>query len=43
MKVFWSWQSDTPGNVGRYFVRNALLVAIETFEMEKDLIGPTEG
>ena len=20
MKVFWSWQSDAPGNIGRFFV-----------------------
>src|SRR6266852_6191377 len=29
MKVFWSWQSDTPGKIGRHFVRDALSVAIE--------------
>jgi hypothetical protein len=29
MKVFWSWQSDTPGKTGRHFVRDALTAAIE--------------
>jgi len=29
MKVFWSWQSDTPGKIGRHFVRDALQAAIE--------------
>jgi hypothetical protein len=28
MKVFWSWQSDTPGRIGRHFVRDALADAI---------------
>jgi hypothetical protein len=29
MKIFWSWQSDTPGNIGQYLVRDALKDAIE--------------
>jgi hypothetical protein len=29
MKVFWSWQSDTPGRIGRHLVRRALDKAIE--------------
>lgn len=29
MKIFWSWQSDTPGKIGRHFVRRALSRAIE--------------
>jgi hypothetical protein len=28
MKIFWSWQSDTPGETGRYLVRDALKDAI---------------
>jgi hypothetical protein len=28
MKIFWSWQSDTPGDIGRHFVRDALKDAI---------------
>lgn len=39
MKVFWSWQSDTPGKIGRHFVRDALTAAIkelkETLEIEE--------
>lgn len=34
MKVFWSWQSDTPDNVGRGFVRKALESAIEKINAE---------
>lgn len=29
MKIFWSWQSDTPEHVGKYVVRDALKVVIE--------------
>jgi hypothetical protein len=29
MKIFWSWQSDTPGKIGRFLVRDALNDAIE--------------
>ena len=29
MKVFWSWQADTPGKIGRHFVRDAISEAIE--------------
>jgi hypothetical protein len=32
MKIFWSWQSDTPGKTGRYFVRDALLEAIRVLK-----------
>jgi hypothetical protein len=28
MKIFWSWQSDTPGDIGRHLVRDALKDAI---------------
>jgi len=34
MKVFWSWQSDTPGRIGRHFVRDALGAAIERLKQE---------
>lgn len=36
MKVFWSWQSDTPGKTGRHFVRKALENAIDQLQVEKD-------
>ena len=28
MKVFWSWQCDTPGSIGRHLIREALAEAI---------------
>lgn len=40
MKVFWSWQSDTPGNIGRFFVRDALRDAIERLRAEPDIEEP---
>ena len=42
MKVFWSWQSDTPGKIGRYFVRDALIAAIERLKETPDVQEPTE-
>jgi hypothetical protein len=42
MKVFWSWQSDTPGKTGRHFVRDALNAAIEQLKHASDVIEPTE-
>jgi hypothetical protein len=42
MKVFWSWQSDTPGKIGRHFVRDALRAAIEQLKEEPDIKEPTE-
>jgi hypothetical protein len=42
MKVFWSWQSDTPGNIGRYFVRDALLAAIKQLKQAPDIEEPIE-
>lgn len=41
MKIFWSWQSDTPGKVGRHFVRDALKLAIETLRQAPDVEEPT--
>ena len=42
MKIFWSWQSDTSGKTGRYFVRDALLDAIKTLRQPEDIEGPTK-
>jgi hypothetical protein len=42
MKVFSSWQADTPGNVGRFFVRNALIEAIEVLKADKEITEPSE-
>jgi hypothetical protein len=41
MKVFWSWQSDTPGKIGRHFVRNALSAAIERLKETPEIEEPT--
>jgi hypothetical protein len=41
MKFFWSWQSDTPGETGRYFVRDALLAAIKQLRQPEDVEEPT--
>jgi len=42
MKIFWSWQSDTPGKIGRHFVRDALTAAIERLKQKIDVTEPTE-
>jgi hypothetical protein len=42
MKVFWSWQADTPGKTGRHFVRDALSEAIDALKADKDIIEPSE-
>jgi hypothetical protein len=42
MKIFWSWQSDTPGKVGRHFVRDALAEAIQTLKQPSDVEEPSE-
>lgn len=42
MKVFWSWQSDTPGKIGRHFVRDALNEAIEILREPQDIEEPSE-
>jgi hypothetical protein len=42
MKVFWSWQSDTPGKTGRHFVREALEEAIADLKVPPDVQEPTK-
>jgi hypothetical protein len=42
MKVFWSWQADTPGKTGRHFVRAALADAIEALKQPADVEEPSE-
>ena len=32
MKVFWSWQDDSPGNANRHFIREALAAAVAAIE-----------
>ena len=41
MKVFWSWQSDTPGNIGRFLIRDALKEAIDQLKEAPDIDEPT--
>ena len=40
MKIFWSWQSDTPGKSGRHFIKDALQAAIQDLKAELDLDEP---
>lgn len=42
MKVFWSWQSDSPGKTGRHFIREALEDAIEELKTAKDTLDESE-
>jgi len=37
MKIFWSWQCDTPGKTGRFLVRDALRDAIEKLREAPDI------
>lgn len=43
MKIFWSWQSDTPGKIGRHFIRDAILDAINDLKAPPDVEEPTRG
>jgi len=42
MKIFWSWQSDTPGKTGRHFVRHALSDAITVLKQPDEIEEPTQ-
>ena len=42
MKVFWSWQSDTPGRIGRHFVRDTLEHAVEQLKQPSVVEEPHE-
>lgn len=42
MKVFWSWQSDTPGKTVRHFVRDAIATAIDELKQPKGIEEPSE-
>jgi hypothetical protein len=42
MKLFWSWQSDTPGRTGRFFIRDAITAAIKHLKEADDIVEPTE-
>ena len=41
MKIFWSWQSDTPGKTGRFLIRDALRAAIDQLKQTRDIEEPT--
>jgi hypothetical protein len=41
MKIFWSWQSDTPEQIGKYLVRDALRVAINRLKQAENIDEPT--
>lgn len=41
MKIFWSWQSDILGEIGRYLVRDALKDAIEELKQAEEIEGAT--
>lgn len=40
MKVFWSWQSDTPGKIGRFLIRDALKEAIAELKTMPEIEEP---
>jgi len=40
IKLFWSWQSETPQRIGRIFVRDALREAIEQLKITADIDEP---
>jgi len=42
MKIFWSWQSDTPGKTGRFFVREVLDDAVERLKEKNEVDEPQE-
>jgi hypothetical protein len=42
MKIFWSWQSDTPGKTGRHFIRETLEEAIADLRQAPEVEEPTE-
>ena len=42
MRIFWSWQSDTPGKTGRHFIRNCLKDAIAIAKGAVDVQEPSE-
>ncbi|MEO8668782.1 MAG: hypothetical protein ABI399_09715 [Bauldia sp.] len=42
MKIFWAWQSDTPGSTGRHFVRAALIDAIKVLKQPEEIEEPTQ-
>jgi hypothetical protein len=42
LKIFWSWQSDTPGKIGKHFVRKALEEAVAVLREPSVIEDPIE-
>jgi hypothetical protein len=42
VKIFWSWQSDTPGKTGRHFVRDALQMVVNEIKQSLEVEEPNE-
>jgi hypothetical protein len=42
VKIFWSWQSDTPGKTTRHFVKAALADAIKALKQPEEVEEPSE-
>ncbi|MBU3547977.1 hypothetical protein [Polynucleobacter sp. P1-05-14] len=40
MKIFWSWQSDTAGKIGRHFIRDVLNEVIAEIQSSTDIDEP---
>ena len=40
IKLFWSWQSESPVRIGRIFVREALKEAIDQLKLSADIEEP---
>lgn len=40
MRIFWSWQSDTPGKTGRHFVRTAIDEAVQALKLGPEVDEP---
>lgn len=43
MKVFWSWQSDTPGNIGRHFIKGCISEALQKIRNDIGVEEPAGG
>jgi hypothetical protein len=43
VKIFWSWQADTPGKTGRHFVRTTLAEAVAAPKQPEDIEEPAAG
>jgi hypothetical protein len=37
VKIFWSWQSDTPGKTGRHFVRDVLQAVVDDLKQSLEV------